>query len=176
MGRKGARRQAVRDSRAIGELGRSRLRIRRTETKGRGVFADSGIPKGSVVVRYRGKPRWIWDIPERLWEHCFQVGYDRYLVPSKGSRGWFVNHSCDPNCCIVGDRTIATLREVRPGEELTFDYSTNVGWQGFALQCRCGARDCRKTIRSYWSLDEATRKKFGKNVSSYLLEGRPPET
>ena len=156
-------------------MGRPRLRTGQTETRGRGVFAASDIPKGIVVARYLGRPRWIWDIPERLWEHCFQVGYDKYLVPSRGSRGWYINHSCDPNCCIVGERTIVTRSGVSTGEELTFDYSTNVGWSGFSMQCRCGAGNCRKTIRSYWNLDYALRKEYGRNVSSYLLRGPPPE-
>jgi len=173
MGRKGAQRQAVRDSRAIGELGRPRLRIGTTETKGRGLFAASDIPAGTVVARYLGRPRWIWDIPKRLWEHCFQVGYDQYLAPSKGSHGWFINHSCNPNSGIAGERTIVALRDISSGEELTFDYSTNVGWEGFTMPCSCGAKGCRKVIRSYWNLDEALRKRYGRNVSSYLLRGRP---
>lgn len=140
-----------------------------------GVFTSADIPEGTVVVRYKGKERWIWDIPRGLWERCLQVGYDRYVVPAKGSLEWYLNHSCDPNCGIRGEREIITLRRITSGEELTFDYSTNVGWEGFAMDCRCGAKDCRGTIRSYWNLSETLKKKYGGMVSVYLLTQKPPE-
>jgi SET domain-containing protein len=156
-------------------LGSPLLRIATTKARGKGVFAASDIPSRETVIRFGGRPRWIWDIPRGMWDHCLQVGYDRYVVPARGSFGWYVNHSCDPTCVMKGERSIATLREVKKGEEVTFDYSTNVGWVGFAMECRCGAENCRGTIRSYWGLDESWRRRYGKNVSPYLLQGRPQE-
>jgi len=140
-----------------------------------GVFASADIPEGAVIVRYGGKARWIWDIPGSLWDRCLQVGYDRYVVPTRGSFGWFLNHSCDPNCVIRGEREVAALREIAKGEELTFDYSTNVGWSGFRMECRCGAKNCRRTIGSYWQLSGGLKKRYGRNVSPYLLRSRRPK-
>jgi hypothetical protein len=151
------------------------LRISPAGGKGDGVFALAEIPAGTVVVNFGGKERWIWDIPKHLWKRCFQVGYDRYVVPSRGSFGWYLNHSCEPNCAIRGERQIVTLRSILPGEELTFDYSTNVGWNGYSMDCSCGARACRESIGSYWSLDEGTRRKYGRSVSAYLLAPEPDE-
>ena len=154
---------------------RSALRIGKAGRKGRGVFASEGIPEGTVVARYAGRERWIWDIPKALWERCLRVGYDRYVVPSRGSIGWYLNHSCDPNCGIRGSREVVALRMIPRGEEVTFDYSTNVGWSGFAMKCSCGARNCRGTIRSYWSLSEGSKEKYGRNVSEYLLKSKPQD-
>lgn len=145
------------------------LRIGDAGRKGKGVFAVSEIAGGTVVVSYRGREKWVWDIPKRLWERCLQVDYDRYVVPSRGSSGWYINHSCSPNCGIAGERDIVSLRTILPGEELTFDYSANVGWEGFAMECRCGEKECRGTIRSYWNLSDPMRKRLGSNVSAYLL-------
>ena len=35
----------------------------------------------------------------------------------------YVNHSCDPNCGIVGSVLLVTMRDVEAGEELCFDYA-----------------------------------------------------
>jgi len=148
------------------------LEIRKTNGRGMGVFASRRLAAGTKVFEYRGRPRWIWEIPKRRWEHCFQVGYDKYLVPRAGSIGWYINHSCDPNCWISGRRSVVTMRDARRGEELTFDYSTNVGWDGFAMACRCGKGNCRKVITSYSMLDGDLKIKYRGHVSPFLL--KPP--
>jgi uncharacterized protein len=139
-------------------------------SKGKGVFAKSAIRQGALVVRYAGKARWIWDIPEETWPHCFQVDFDRYVAPRRGSYGWFVNHSCDPSCVIRGSRDVVAARKIAPGEEITFDYSTNVGWEGFEMRCSCGAARCRGVITSYARLGEDFKHRYGGNISRFLLQ------
>ncbi|CAG8480582.1 12027_t:CDS:10 [Funneliformis caledonium] len=63
----------------------------------------------------------------------------------------FMNHSCNPNCYIqkwmIGDRYrigIFALRNIREGEELTFDY--NADRYGQAQKCHCGEQNCRGVI------------------------------
>jgi SET domain-containing protein len=55
----------------------------------------------------------------------------------------YINHSCEPNCCLSRDETrafILTLRTIGPGEELTYDYEYDVSEN---LPCRCEAPGCR---------------------------------
>jgi uncharacterized protein len=151
---------------------RELLAIRKAGERGVGVFASENIPAGTRVIEFGGRPRWIWNIPKWAWDHCFQVGYDRYLVPRPGSAGWSINHSCDPNCWIRGERSIETMREVRRGEELTFDYSTNVGWGDYSMACECGARNCRGVVKCYRRLSEELKRRYEGHVSPYLL--KPP--
>jgi uncharacterized protein len=141
--------------------------------RGKGVFTKVPVGKGTLMVRYGGRARWIWDIPKEKWDHCLQVDYDRYLVPRRGSAGWYLNHSCDPNCYVVGKGEVVAARDIEEGEELTFDYSTNVGWEPYAMECRCGAPRCRGVVRSYANLPPALRRRYGKNVSEFLLRKRP---
>jgi SET domain-containing protein len=148
---------------------RPRLTVRKVGEKGLGVVAASDIHAGEVVIRYAGRPKWIWQIPKWCWQHSFQVDYDRYVVPSVGSAGWCINHSCDPNCGVVGERELAALRDIRRGEEVTFDYSTNVGWDGFMMECRCGKKNCRKFIKSYASLAPELKRRYEGHVSPFLL-------
>ena len=150
------------------------LRVGGAGAKGRGVFAARRIELGDLVWDYAGEERWIKEIPKRLWRYCFQVDYDRYVVPEKGSAGWFMNHSCEPNCVIMGRTRIVALRRIEAGEEVTFDYSTNVGWDGFSMRCKCGTKGCRKVVRSYAFLPDELKGHYGACVSAFLLRQTAP--
>ena len=149
------------------------LRIGGAGPKGKGVFAARRIELGELVWDYSGDEKWIGDIPKRVWRYCFQVDYDKYVVPENGSAGWFMNHSCEPNCLIMGRTRLVALRRIEAGEEVTFDYSTNVGWAGFAMRCRCGSRACRNVVRSYAFLPAELKGHYGACVSAFLLRPRP---
>jgi uncharacterized protein len=149
-----------------------KLQIREAGEKGKGVFAAAAIEPGETVWDFEGKEEWIWEIPKEFWEYCFQVDYDRYVQPERGSPGWYINHSCSPNCAIMGRTRIVALRRIEPGEEVTFDYSTNVGWDGFKMKCKCGAPSCRKVVRSYQYLSPETKGRYGACVSPFLLRNR----
>jgi uncharacterized protein len=149
-----------------------KLRIGDAAAKGKGVFAVEKFEAGDLVIDYEGKEEWIWDIPKEFWEYTFQVDYDRYILPPKESFGWYLNHSCEPNCVILGRTRIVALSTVEKGEEITIDYSTNVGWDGFAMECLCGRPECRKTIRSYRYLPPSLKARYGACVSRFLLQER----
>jgi SET domain-containing protein len=71
-----------------------------------------------------------------------------------GNSARWINHSCAPNCEAVddGDRIfIETLRAIRPGEELSYNYGIELEEKHTPAmkrlyQCRCGARRCKGTI------------------------------
>jgi uncharacterized protein len=146
-----------------------KLRIGDVGTDGKGVFAARRIEPSESVWDYAGDERWIKDIPSELWPHCFQVDYDRYVVPEEGSAGRFMNHSCEPNCVIMGKTRIVALRRIEPGEEVTFDYSTDTGWDDFTMECKCGSEECRKVVRSYRFLPDELKGRYGACVSAFLL-------
>jgi uncharacterized protein len=147
-----------------------KLRIGDAGPKGKGVFAVARLEPGELVWDYEGKEQWISDIPEGVWQYTFQVDYDRYILPEEGSVGWYLNHSCEPSCVIIGRTRILALSTIESGDEVTFDYSTNVGWDGFTMQCRCGSKQCRRIIRSYRYLSPELRGRYGGCVSRFLLE------
>jgi uncharacterized protein len=152
----------------------SALRIGDSGAKGKGVFAERRIEPGELAWDYAGDEKWITEIPSDFWQFCFQVDYDRYVVPEKGSAGWFLNHSCEPNCVIMGRTKIVALRRIQPGEEVTFDYSTNVGWEGFSMECKCSMKACRRIVRSYGFLSDELKGRYGACVSGFLLRQTPP--
>jgi len=143
------------------------FRIGDSGPRGEGAFATRLIPASTRVATFRGAPRWIWDIPEVLWPHTFQVDYDRYVLTRRNSVGWLINHSCDPNCVISG-RSIFAERDIRRGEELTFDYSTDVDWPGYSMVCRCGSLNCRGVIRAYRFLPKGLKLRYGMHVAPFI--------
>ena len=59
----------------------------------------------------------------------------------------YVNHSCHPNCLGGTAEFEVAVRDVQPSDELRCDYATLNLDQAESFQCRCGARNCRGTIR-----------------------------
>jgi SET domain-containing protein len=140
------------------------LVVRDSGIHGRGVFAARPIRRGRRVVEYTGerishqKADRRYDDERMDWHHTFLFTVDRRTVVDAsrgGNEARFINHSCEPNCeawNIGGRIWIVALREIAPGEELTYDYNyeREEGEDDAAAArrypCRCGAPNCRGTI------------------------------
>ena len=122
-----------------------RVMRRRSKLHGWGVFALEPINKNRRIIDYAGE---LIDHKESLKREtrylrrgeiwCFTVNR-RWVRDANvgGNIARFINHSCTPNCYshIVGQTIwIRAARNIRPGEELTYDYYTD-GEK--VIQCRC---------------------------------------
>ena len=76
----------------------------------------------------------------------------------------FINHSCEPNCMVDDNLDVVTIKPVKKGEELTFDYATSQKSFPFRFNCRCGSLDCRGEIGDYSELS-------GPRKAYYLSKG-----
>ncbi|XP_010930691.2 uncharacterized protein [Elaeis guineensis] len=72
---------------------------------------------------------------------------------AKGNLGRFINHSCNPNCrtekwMVNGEVCIGlfAIRDIKKGEEVTFDYNYVRVFGAAAKKCVCGAPECRGYI------------------------------
>jgi hypothetical protein len=118
---------------------------------GLGLFATKPIKKASRIAEYRGRRL---DVDQAL---AAEKRGNRYLyeVNSKitidgakhGNIARYFNHSCNPNCdTFIRNRRvfIRTLRNIKPEEELTYDYGRdylkNVIGLGNCLCSRCRKR------------------------------------
>ena len=71
-----------------------------------------------------------------------------------GNEARFINHSCEPNCepIAFGDHMwIVAIRNIRPGEELAYDYAIELDephtpTRKRRFPCACEARTCRGSI------------------------------
>lgn len=121
------------------------IQKRRSKIQGWGVFATESIPKNKRIVTYAGEKITNKESLKRearylkkghIW--CFKL--NRLFVRDAavgGNIGRYINHHCAPNCYtrVIGDTIwIIAARNIRKGEELTYDYSTDgVG----SVQCYC---------------------------------------
>ena len=56
--------------------------------------------------------------------------------------GGCINHSCSPSC-LIQDLFVIALRDIKVGEEITFDYNKNEKRLASPFKCNC----CGKMIR-----------------------------
>eukprot|EP01102_Stenamoeba_stenopodia_P007172 TRINITY_DN2005_c0_g1_i2.p1 TRINITY_DN2005_c0_g1~~TRINITY_DN2005_c0_g1_i2.p1 ORF type:complete len:155 (-),score=32.71 TRINITY_DN2005_c0_g1_i2:255-719(-) len=105
------------------------LQLRRSPVSGLGHFATKKIPKGEVLVIWRGRDvdkAGVMAIPLEEEDYTLQLDEDRFQIATVfGVRepADYVNHSCDPNGGFNGETTLVAMRDIEPGEEITFDYA-----------------------------------------------------
>ena len=140
---------------------RRRFVVRNSGIDGKGVFATTHIPAGTRLVEYKGKRLTEAQVDRRYANddspHTFLFALDEGMVIDAsigGNSARWINHSCAPNCEAVDDEDriyIETLRAIRPGEELSYNYRIELEERHTPAlkrlyQCRCGARRCKGTI------------------------------
>lgn len=132
---------------------------------GTGGFACADLPPGARLLEYVGEKidkaesrrrceannQFIFSLDDQ-WDLDGNVPWN----PAR-----FLNHSCTPNCDAEyhdGRIWIVTRRDIRAGEEITFNY-------GFDLDdykqypCRCGSPDCAGFIIAEEFLEHVRRQK-----------------
>lgn len=134
------------------------LELRRSGIDGRGMFATAEIQAGEYIVEYTGDRISKEDSRLRCREGNNYIFYINQEFDLDGSVARnvarFINHSCAPNSEAELDEDriwIIALRDIAPGEEITFNY-------GYDLEdyrehpCRCGAPRCVGYIlaEEYW--------------------------
>jgi len=135
-----------------------RLITRSSDIHAAGCFTLEDIAQGTVVLEYTGE-RISKEEGDRRYEgrtftYLFGIGDGKIVIDGHGM-GMFVNHSCQPNCEIDevdGRIFIRALRNLRAGEELTYDYWLYDGDDD--APCYCGSKRCRGSM---YSPDELKR-------------------
>ncbi|KAA2285220.1 SET domain-containing protein [Arenimonas fontis] len=147
-----------------------KIEARRSAIHGNGVFATAAIAKGERIVRYRGKLR-THDEADRIYGEVPETGHtflftlnDKYVIDANvdGNVARWINHSCEPNCEAVYEESdtgkkrhdriyIEALRDIAPGEELTYNYGIVLDEPHTARAkklwaCHCGSPRCTGTM------------------------------
>ncbi|RLU23462.1 hypothetical protein DMN91_003666 [Ooceraea biroi] len=133
-----------------------------TEDKGWGVRTQQAIKSGDFILEYVGEVVSEREFKSRMATryandtHHYCLHLDGGLVIDghrMGGDGRFVNHSCEPNCemqkwSVLGLPRMALFasRDIKPGEELTYDYNFALFNPSEGQQCRCGSSACRGVI------------------------------
>jgi SET domain-containing protein len=138
------------------------LVIRSSSIHAAGCYTTRALRKGTRVCEYEG-PRMTKEVADaryadRFVTYLFGYGEEDMVIDGFGTPMFF-NHSCSPNCEseeVDGHIYISTLRAIKPGEELTYEY--NLFDSDDATQdCDCGSPNCRKTMFSPLELKRRAR-------------------
>lgn len=150
-----------------------KVEIRDSGRHGLGVFAARLIPAGEPILVFTGPVKSRDQLGDG--EYHLQISENDYLGAS-GKADDYVNHSCEPNAGFRGEPVLVAMRDIRPGEEITWDYSTAIDeadFPGFA--CHCGTTLCRGSVQSFRHLDAAQRKRLRPWLLAYLQNRYFPE-
>lgn len=148
------------------------LEVRDSGVHGTGVFARGLVRAGAKVVHLTGRIV-VTEVDAVLPGDFFgiQVGPGVWLAADAEAHDPdnYVNHACAPNLGFVrGTLTLYALRDLVPGEELFFDYSTAMDEPGWEVPCRCGAPSCRGRIRSFRALAPEVKARLRPLCLDYL--------
>ena len=148
---------------------RRRIQVRKSGVHGKGVFVLKPIARGERIIEYKGQ---IIGWPEAQKRHphdpeqpnhtfYFSLDDGSHVIDGNqgGNAARWINHSCQPNCeadeegsgPARGRVFIKALRNLKPGEELFYDYGLIIDGRQTAkvkkeYACHCGSRQCRGTM------------------------------
>ena len=149
-----------------------KAQARSTENKGWGSFAIEPISKGEAVASFGGfvtskNELKNFDV-ERI-SRSIQISDDLYLVsganPEPGDQ---INHSCDPNCGLLGATIVVAIRDISIGEELTYDYAMSDSDDYDQFSCECQSPNCRKLITGSDWKNPTLQRRYSGFFSPYL--------
>jgi len=126
-----------------------KIEVKKSKIEGTGVFAEEDIKKGEIILSMDDS-NVVADVNSLT---TYQQDYEcDWLADSKvilmQAPEKHINHSCDPNTyvkTIDGIRKVVAMRDIKQGEELTYDYAIN-GYYDCDTPCRCKSNICRGTI------------------------------
>jgi hypothetical protein len=122
----------------------------------------------------------VWTLEEgksESWRYHYgyQIGPNEWSAPSSRENvdvdsSNFMNHSCDPTSGIFVSSIFVALKDIKEGDEITYDYATSECFHDRIPSCLCGAARCRGAQRATdWKLPEL-RLRYGLHWSSHILE------
>ena len=99
-----------------------------------------------------------------------QVDHDLFLVSGEvPEAGDMLNHSCEPNCGVIGSAVIVAMRDIEVDEELTFDYAMTDASDYDEFTCLCGEAACREVVTGSDWRDPVLQAKYQGYFSQYLV-------
>jgi len=149
---------------------------KRERGKGWGLVTLANIPQNKLVQEYVGE---VIDEKEkenrlRTWNEEHPNDPNFYVMALSGgyyidarvyaNQSRFINHSCSPNCKVMSVNVkgrirngIYSIRDIKAGEFLSYDYHFDTK-QGDRFVCRCGASNCRGTMKGGKREESASKK------------------
>jgi hypothetical protein len=127
----------------------SRIYTADSPIHGMGVFTSDHFSPGEIILKIDDSRIVSETVPldtarGDFDHHCDYLASGNVVLMQPPER--FINHHCKPNTfirTILGDRYVVALRDIQPGDEITYDYCIN-GDGDTAWDCSCDSSECRK--------------------------------
>ena len=145
--------------------------IKTTKNKGKGLFAKEQIPKGTIVWYGCSKCKIISEKEfnkmsknEKIdfLEHAYRRKDGSFLEPCDEAK--FLNHSCNSNILDTGKGFDIAVRNIKKGEEATYDY--RVFYDDLNMPCSCGEVNCCKIVTCKHPAPKELEQFWSKKINS----------
>ena len=127
-------------------------KVKKSNIDKKGLCAAKNIKAGTKIIDYIGK---IITKKEVENNPKFDNEKDIYLFNLNSkydldgnfsfNTARLINHSCNPNCEVSGKKlklSVYALRDIKNGEELSYDYGFSYDKNYKQFPCKCGQESC----------------------------------
>ena len=127
-------------------------KVIKSKIDNQGVNASRNIKEGTIIIYYKGKlitkketernPK--YDNDKAIYLFNLNNRYDMDGDFSYNTAR-LINHSCSPNCEVDGKGLklwIYALKDIKKGEELSYDYGFGYDENYKDFVCKCRAKNC----------------------------------
>ena len=127
-------------------------KIKKSNIDNKGLYANRDIKDGTKIIEYKGKI-----VTKKKVEEDSKFDNDKAIYLFNLNRKYdldgdfkfntarLINHSCNPNCEVAGTGLkvwVYAIRDIKKGEELSYDYGFSYDDDYKAYPCKCGTKNC----------------------------------
>ena len=127
-------------------------KVKKSEIDNYGLYAVKDIKDRTRIIEYKGKiltkkqveENSKFDNDKAIYLFNINKKYD-LDGDFKFNTARLINHSCDPNCEVYGTGLkvwVYAIRDIKKGEELTYDYGFGYDEYYKDFPCKCGSKNC----------------------------------
>jgi SET domain-containing protein len=155
----------------------SKAETRVSEISGKGTYAVSNIAKNEMIAIFGGKvmDNDTWQkFEDKLGVLALPLDENFVIGPytdEESGDGDYINHSCNPNSGIRGQVCLVALRDIKVGEEITFDYAmilADMPPEDCEIDCNCQHDECRGRVTSDDWKNPELQKRYKGYFSHYI--------
>ena len=143
-------------------------KVKKSEIDNYGLYAVKDIKDRTRIIEYKGKiltkkqveENSKFDNDKAIYLFNINKKYD-LDGDFKYNTARLINHSCDPNCEVYGTGLkvwVYAIRDIKKGEELTYDYGFGFDEDYKDFPCRCRSKNCAGYIvrsESRWRIKKS---------------------
>ena len=127
-------------------------KIKKSNIDNKGLYAGQDIKDRTKIIEYKGKiltkkqveENSKFDNEKAIYLFNINKKYD-LDGDFKYNTARLINHSCNPNCEVEGKGLklwIVAIKDIKKGEELSYDYGFSYDEDYKQFVCKCGAKNC----------------------------------